>query len=107
MNNNNRRYWELEYANGEIITENQMEWGDAPKINIVRLTLHYDGKRWNVQNKSAYVQKKRGSVAPGGGGFAIESRSIGWYEDNKKIFYTVDEFTGQMKIEVKELNGTN
>ena len=107
MNNNKRRYWELEYSDGRIITENQMEWGDAPKINIIRLTLHYDGRSWNINNKPAYIQKKRGSVAPGGGGFAIESRSIGFYEGNKKVFYTVDEFTGQMKIEVKELNGTN
>ena len=105
--NNKRRYWELEYSDGRIITENQMEWGDAPKINIVRLTLHYDGRCWNINNKPAYVQKKRGSVAPGGGDFIVLSRSIGFYEGNKKIFYTVDEFTGQMKIEVKGLNGTN
>lgn len=105
--NNKRRYWELEYSNGTIITENQMEWGDAPKVNIVRLTLHYDGRRWDIHDKVAYVQKKRASVVPGGGGFAIESRSIGWYEGDKKVFYTVNENTGQMKMEVKNLDGTN
>ena len=100
---NNKRYWEAVYADGRIINENQMEWGDIPKVNIIRLTLYHDGRHWDIQNKSAYVQKKRASVAPGGGGFAIESRSIGWYEGNKKIFYTVNEATGQMKMEVKEL----
>lgn len=102
-----RRYWEVEYANGTIINENQMDWRDVPKINIIRLTLHYDGKRWDIHDKPAYVQKKRASMAPGGGDFVIESRSIGFYEDNKKIFYTVDEAAGQMKMEVKELNGVN
>lgn len=101
--NNSRRYWELEYSNGKIINENQMDWGDVPKVNIIRLTLHYDGRRWDISDKPAYVQKKRASMAPGGGGFAIESRSIGWYEDNKKVFYTVNETTGQMKMEIKEL----
>lgn len=105
--NNNRRYWEVEYSDGRIVNENQMDWGDIPKVNIVRLTLHYDGRRWDICNKPAYAQKKRGSVAPGGGGFMMESRSIGFYEGNKKIFYTVNEFTGQMKIEIKELNGAN
>jgi len=46
-------------------------------------------------------------VVPGGGDFVIEARYIGYYEGNKKIFYKVDEFTGQMKSEVKELDGTN
>ena len=100
---NNRRYWELEYSDGRIINENQMEWKKAPKANIVRLTLHYDGRRWDIQNKLAYIQKKRASVTPGGGDFTIESRSIGWHEGNKKVWYTVNEFTGQMKMEVKEL----
>lgn len=102
MNNNNRRYWEVEYRDGRIINENQMDWGDIPKVNIVRLTLHYDGRRWDICDKPAYIQKKRASMVPGGGGFMVESRSIGFFQGNKKIFYTVDEFTGQMKMEIKE-----
>ena len=32
--------------------------------------------------------------------FQIESRSIGYYEGNNKIAYTVDENTGTMRMEV-------
>jgi len=96
-----RRGWEVEYEDGKVIYENQMEWNRIPKIGIVRLTLHYDGKRWDIHDKSGYVQKKRASMIPGiQESFVIESRSVGYYDDNHKVWYTVDEFTGQMKMEV-------
>jgi len=99
-----RRGWEVEYVDGTIINENQMEWKKIPKVDIVRVTLHFDGRQWDMENKIAYVQKKRASVVPGVvGSFMVESRSIGYYEGNKKVWYTVNEFTGQMKMEVKEL----
>lgn len=98
-----RRGWEAEYKDGTIINENQMDWKKLPKQDMVRLTLHFDGRRWDIHDKVAYVQKKRASVVPGvSDSFRVESRSIGYYEGNKKIWYTVNEFTGQMKMEVKE-----
>lgn len=99
-----RRGWEAEYKDGRVIKETEMEWIRIPKVGIVRLTLHYDGKRWDVHNKLAYVQKKRASMIPGvQESFVIESRSIGFYEEKHKIWYTVDEFTGQMKMEVVDI----
>jgi len=99
-----RRGWEVEYVDGRVIKEVQMKWIDIPKIDIVRVTLHYDGKRWDIHNKPAYVQKKRASMVPGvAESFVVESRSIGYYEGNQKIWYTVDEFTGQMKMEVVDI----
>jgi len=99
-----RRGWEAEYQDGTVINENQMEWKKIPKVGMVRVTLHFDGRQWDLQNKIAYVQKKRASVVPGvTESFMIESRSIGYYEGSKKVWYTVDEFTGQMKMEVKEI----
>lgn len=98
-----RRGWEVELADGRIMKESQVEWNKVPKNGIIRLTLHYDGRRWDIHDKEAYVQKKRGSMIPGmPDSFRIESRSIGYYEGNKKVFYTVDEFTGRMNMEVKE-----
>jgi len=99
-----RRGWEVEYVDGTIINENQMEWKKIPKVDMIRLTLHFDGRQWDINNKAAYIQKKRASVIPGiSDSFMIESRSIGYYEGNEKIWYTVDEFTGQMKMEVLEI----
>jgi hypothetical protein len=100
-----RRGWEVEYNNGTIVNEDQKEWREVPKIGIKRMTLHYDGKRWDLVDKEAYTQKKRASMVPGvAESFCIESRSIGYYEGNTKVWYTVDEHTGVMNINVTETN---
>lgn len=99
-----RRYWEVEYFDGRIITENQMEWKKIPKVDMKRLTLHFEGKRWDITDKQAYFQMKRASVVPNiPDSFQVESRSIGYYEGTQKVIYTVDEFTGTMKMYVKDI----
>jgi hypothetical protein len=102
------RGWEIEYADGTVVDEDQMDWKKAPKLNIVRVTLRYDGREWNITGKSVYVQKKRASMVPGiQDSFQVESRSIGYYDtvDGKdvKVWYTVTEETGKMNITVEEL----
>ncbi len=98
------RGWEVEYNDGKLINEDDASWIDIPKLNIVRLTLHFDGRQWDINNKSEYYQKKQASVIPSiPGSFQIESRSIGYYEKNTIVLYTVNEFTGRMKIEIKEI----
>jgi len=103
-----RRGFEIEYVDGTVIKESQMEWKKAPKTGIIRVTLHYDGRQWDLEHKLAYDQKKRGSVVPGvPDSFQLESRSIGYYDvvDEKpiKVWYTVNEFTGKMTMEVQDL----
>ena len=94
-----RRGWEVEYEDGKIIKETEMEWYKIPRAGMKRLTLHFDGRRWDLHDKQAYAQKKRASMVPGiKESFTIESRSIGYYEGNNKVWYTVDENTGVMKI---------
>ena len=98
------RGWEAEYHDGTVVNEEQADWKEIPKVGIKRLTLHHDGKRWDLENKVVYFQKKRASVIPSiPNSFRIESRTIGYYEDTNKILYTVDENTGRMKMEVKEI----
>lgn len=99
-----RRGWEAEYADGRIIKEDQAEWRDIPKVDMVRLTLHFDGRRWDLKNKIAYIQKKRASMVPCmPESFQIESRTIGFYDKDCKVLYTVSESTGQMKMEVIDI----
>jgi hypothetical protein len=96
-----RRGWEAEYTDGTIITEKQVEWKNIPKVGMKRLTLYFDGRRWDINDKVAYIQKKRGSMIPGvKQSFQIEARTIGFYENNYKVLYTVSESTGEMKMEV-------
>lgn len=99
-----KRYWEVEYYDGTVINENQMEWKKIPKVNIKRLTLHFDGRQWDLIGKQVYFQKKRASVIPNiPNSFQIQSRTVGYYEDTHKVFYTVDENTGEMKMTVKDI----
>lgn len=99
------RGWSVEYLDGKVINEEQAEWKTIPKIGIKRLTLHYDGRRWDINGKKVYFQKKSASVFSGiPGSFQVESRSIGYYEGSNKVTYTVNEFTGKMTMEVKEIN---
>jgi len=99
-----RRGWEVEYIDGTIVNEDQVSWGKVVKKNIKSLTLKYDGREWRLSGKEAYVQKKRGSDVPSiANSFRIESRSIGYYDKNCKVWYTVDEDTGQMNINIEEI----
>lgn len=98
------RGWEVEFFDGTVIDESQEDWKKIPKVGIKRLTLHYDGRDWTISDKAVYFQKKNASVIPGiPNSFQIESRSIGYYEGTNKVMYTVDEHTGRMKMEVKEI----
>jgi len=103
-----RRGWSVEYLDGTIINEDQMEWKKLPKVNMVTVVLHYDGREWLIHNKAAYLQKKQASMIPGvNESFQVESRSIGYYDiiDGKdcKVWYTVDENTGNMTMEVNNI----
>ncbi len=101
------RGWEVEYADGTIINEDQEDWKRIPKVNMVRLTLRYDGREWNILNKPVFLQKKRASMVPGvNDSFQIESRSIGYYEEQGgktiRVWYTVNENTGKMTMNVED-----
>lgn len=99
-----KRGWEVEFKDGKIITEDMMEWKGVPKKDIVRMTLRFDGREWNLIDKKGYLQKKRGSMVPGiNGSFQVESRSIGYYEDDCKVWYTVNEFNGVMSMEIENI----
>ena len=99
-----KRGWEVKYYDGTVINEEQADWKDIPKQGIKRLTLHYDGRRWDIVDKAVYYQKKCASVIPGMlDSFRIESRSIGYYEGGDRVLYTVDEHTGRMNLEIKRV----
>jgi len=91
--------WIATYTDGRTIQEDEMEWQSLPKQGISRLSLrvndreyHIDGPQqgW-IQFKSAYIDM--------GGEHQISSRVIGYYDGPNKIYYRVDEFTGELKIE--------
>lgn len=100
-----RRGWEVELDDGTIIVEDNASWKEVPKARIKRLSLLYDGRKWDLQNKQAYFVRNTASVVPGiQKSFQIEKRCIGFYEGKNKVFYIIDELTGNFKINVEETN---
>ncbi len=102
----NRRYWEVELKDGTIIREGQMEWSRVPKRPIVRLSLFFDQRRWDLTGKEAYFVKYRASLIPGiKESFRIERRTVGFYEGANKICYHIEESTGRFSMEVIDNSG--
>lgn len=98
-----RRGWEVQLKDGIVLNENQTTWKEIPKNQITRLTLHYDGRRWDLEDKQAYFVQNRASVVPGfSESFQIEQRTVGFYEGATKIYYTVDEFTGRFNMRAED-----
>ena len=103
---NRYRYWEVELSNGDIIREGQMEWKQVPKKAITRLSLFFDGRRWDLSGKEAYFVKYRASMVPGiQESMRLERRTVGFYEGNTKVCYHVDENSGRFYMEVIDTNG--
>lgn len=95
------RGWEVELNNGNIMKEIEYSWKEVPHIDIKRLTLHFDGRKWDLMGKQAYFVKNKASMVPGiKESFRVEERCVGYYEGAKKIHYIVDENTGKFSMKV-------
>lgn len=97
------RGWVVEYFDDSTVHEDQIEWKSVKKNQIKILKLWFDGRCWALSGKEGYLQKKQASMIPGiQESFRVESRSIGYYEGSSKVWYTVDEATGIMKMHIEE-----
>lgn len=98
-----QRGWVVELNNGTIMSEDKFAWKDVPNRDIKKLSLHFDGRKWDLVNKQAYFVKNRASMVPGiKESFRIERRCIGYYEGAKKVHYIVDEVTGKFHMDVED-----
>ena len=96
-----QRGWSVELYDGTVMTEEEYTWKDVPNRQIKTLTLHYDGRRWDLSEKQAYFVRNRASMVPGvATSFNIERRSVGYYEGATKVHYIVEEDTGSFRMEV-------
>jgi len=97
-----QRGWEVELKDGTVLNEDSCKWKDVPKIKIKRLSLYYDGRHWDLQDKEAYFIRNSASMVPGiQESYQVEKRSIGYYEGANKVIYEVNELTGEMRIKVE------
>ncbi len=97
-----QRGWEVLLYDGSRMTEDTHEWREVPKIQIKQLSLLFDTRRWDLTGKAAYFIRNTASVVPGSQeSFRIERRCIGYYEGATKVFYAVDENTGEFKMFVE------
>jgi len=101
--------WVVQYNDGCMITEydidgKQRDWRTVPKQGIKSLSLKWYNKHWTVHGKSTYLQKKRGWITPMEGVDQepnVQFRYIGYWDGADRVFYRVDEGTGQMQMEVE------
>ena len=101
-----KRGWEVELFNNVILREGELDWKKVPKNQIARLSLFYDGRRWDLSGREAYFVKYRASMIPGiQDSFRIERRTIGYYEGAKKVCYHVEEASGKFSMEVIDNSG--
>jgi len=97
-----QRGWEVTLKDGTVLTEESTDWKNVPKSQIETLSLLYDGRRWDIAGKEAYIVKNTASMIPGiKVSFRVETRSIGYYEGGSKVFYNIDEATGRFKMYVE------
>lgn len=98
-----RRGWQVLLDDGSILSEENTGWKDVPKAKIKKLSLLFDGRKWDLSGKQAYFVKNRASMVPGvPQSFRIERRCVGYYEGATKIYYYVDETTGVFSMEVTD-----
>ena len=101
-----RRGWQVELNDGTILNEESTSWKEVPKIRIKKLSLLYDGRRWDLSDKQAYFIKNRLSMVPGiAASIRIERRCVGYYEGATKVYYLVEEPTGKFHMEVDDGEG--
>jgi hypothetical protein len=104
------RGWVVKYKNGEIIPEwdfDEDSFRFLPKQNEIESVALYwtdhrgqNPKHWVFSNKKHYFEFKTasmlfGSVDPSKT-FHIVSRSVGYWENGKKVTWTLDEQSGQL-----------
>lgn len=99
------RGWEVLLNDGTVLREADTDWKKVPKLKIKKLTLHFDGRKWELENKPAYFVGKIGSAVPGDTNVTVEQRYIGYYDGNgSKIYFMVDERTGACRQMVKDVS---
>ena len=95
------RGWLVELDDGKILSEENTEWKEVPKVKIKKLSLLFDGRRWDLFDKQAYFIRTSASMVPGvQESFRVEKRTIGYYEGAEKVSYTVNEATGEFKMSI-------
>jgi hypothetical protein len=97
------RGWVVKYKDGTVIPEWEFgrPFSQLPtNVEIEAVAIVLDDRHWVLAGKQHYFAQKRESILFGPSGFLggrrIESRTIGYWENGKKVKITVDENTGEM-----------
>lgn len=104
------RGWIVQFHDGTVICEEDMEWRQVPnKRGIRKMLLKWEDRLWSIENKKYYLApSKRGYIDSSGGHYStgLDSRTIGYYdaEQKMKVIMRVDEITGTMKYEYQDYN---
>jgi hypothetical protein len=98
------RGWVVKYKDGTVVPEwiFQRPFSQLPDIGeIDTVALVFEDRHWVLpKDKKFYFSQKGESVLFGTsgmiGGRRIETRTLGYWEGDRKIKYTLNELTGEM-----------
>jgi len=78
--------WEAILKNGLKVSEMTSKWSDV-KGAIERLSYIYNGTRLDLPPSTEFIQYKSASASLFGGNIEIESQTIGFILNGKKILF--------------------
>ena len=70
----------VEYEDGKVITEEQMEWNKVPKAKIKKLVMKWHNKSWEVPGPHCFQFKRASAPMYGPSVHKLEARVIGYFE---------------------------
>jgi hypothetical protein len=97
------RGWVVKYKDGTVIPEWDFDrpFSQLPNVgDIESVAIVFEDRHWVIAGKKHYFSQKGESILVGPGftgGQRLESRTIGYWEDGRRIKYTLNESTGEMR----------
>jgi hypothetical protein len=93
--------WAVHWSDGRHLAEWETDTPfsllpDHDQIDAV--ALFYGPKYWIFRDKQGYFAGKSASVTFPSGQYQLEACFIGYWEDNKKMIFSVDIRTGEPKL---------
>lgn len=95
------RGWKVVYADGTVVTEEQVHWNELDHDRIALLSIVRDGQEFTLPpNRTGWIQAKTATAIVGASP-KIQSRYVGFEHGNSQIVLRVMEEDGACFLEVR------
>lgn len=96
------RYWYAELEDGSVATEMDVKWFELDLSAVRTLGIRFDGRSYALPpGKREWLQAKTASVPMTGGNAIIESRYVGFREQDREYILRIRESDGFCSMEIR------